>query len=64
MHRLSKDVAALRTDIAPIFKTISALTESGPVVSITRPPSTAGTTRSRSTIAAKLSSIAFAVEKE
>src|SRR5512132_1912784 len=51
-------------DIAPIFMTISALTESGPVVSSTRPPSTHGTTRSRSVIAAKLSSIGFVVEKE
>ena len=51
-------------DIAPIFRMIWALTDSGPVVSSTLPPSTAGTTRSRSVIAAKLSSIDFVVEKE
>ena len=48
-------------DIAPILTTISALTESGPVVSSTQPPSTHGTTRSRSVTAAKLSSIGLAV---
>ena len=46
-------------DIAPILTLISALTESGPVVSSTLPPSTHGTTRSRSRIVAKLSSIGF-----
>ena len=51
-------------DIAPILTRISALTEFGPVVSTTLPPSTHGTTRSRSVIAAKLSSMGFAVEKE
>ena len=51
-------------DIAPIFTRISALTDSGPVVSITRPPSTHGTTRSRSVTAAKLSSIDLVVENE
>ena len=35
----------------------------GLIVSSTRPPSTHGTTRSRSVIAAKLSSIDFDVEK-
>lgn len=50
-------------DIAPLFMRISALTASGPVFSMTLPPSTAGTTRSRSVIAAKLSSIGFVVEK-
>ena len=39
------------------------MTESGPVRSITLPPSTAGTTRSRSVIAAKLSSRGFSVRE-
>src|SRR3954467_13691539 len=43
--------------IAPIFTTISAVTVFGPVRSSTRPPSTHGTTRSRSRIVSKLSSI-------
>ena len=47
-------------DIAPILTSICAFTESGPVVSSTLPPSTHGTTRSRSVIAAKLSSIGLA----
>ena len=51
------------SDIAPILMWISALTESGPVFSSTLPPSTQGTTRSRSVIAAKLSSIGFVVAK-
>ena len=51
-------------DIAPHRMRISALTESGPVVSSTLPPSTAGTTRSRSVIDAKQSSIDFVVENE
>ena len=46
-------------DIAPIFTTISALTVSSLVRSSTRPPSTHGTTCSRSVIVAKLSSIGF-----
>ena len=51
-------------DIAPILTRISAFTESGPVVSTTLPPWTAGTTRSRSVMAAKLSSIGFDVVNE
>ena len=51
-------------DIAPIFTRISAFTASGPVVSSTLPPWTAGTTRSRSVMAAKLSSIGFVVVNE
>src|SRR3954452_22522023 len=43
--------------MAPIFTTISAFTAFGPVRSTTRPPSTHGTTRSRSRIVSKLSSI-------
>ena len=39
-------------DIAPILILISALTASGPVLSSTLPPSTQGTTRSRSRIVA------------
>ena len=39
-------------DIAPILTLISALTESGPVRSMTLPPSTHGTVRSRSRIVA------------
>ena len=49
--------------IAPILMSICALTDSGPVLSRTLAPSTHGTTRSRSTIAAKLSSSGLAVEK-
>ena len=45
------------SDIAPILTTISALTASSLVRSSTRPPSTHGTTCSRSVIVAKLSSI-------
>ena len=51
-------------DIAPILILISARTESGPVDSSTLPPSTHGTTRSRSRIVAKLSSIGFVVVNE
>src|SRR4051794_22215659 len=43
--------------MAPIFTTISAFTAFGPVRSTTRPPSTHGTTRPRSRIVSKLSSI-------
>ena len=50
-------------DIAPILTLISARTAPGPVVSSTLPPSTHGTTRSRSRIVAKLSSIGFEIEK-
>ena len=50
-------------DIAPIRIRICAFTLPGSTTSVTLPPSTAGTTRSRSVIAAKLSSIGFAVVK-
>src|SRR3954467_14085811 len=49
-------------DIAPIRTTISARTASSPVRSTTRPPSTHGTTRSRSVTAAKFSSTECDIE--
>ncbi len=45
-------VPTIFIDMAPILSRISALAESGPVRSVTLPPSTAGTTRSRSRIEA------------
>ena len=51
-------------DIAPILTLISALTSSGPVRSSTLPPSTHGTSRSRSRIASQVSSIGLPVVKE
>jgi hypothetical protein len=49
-------------DIAPILTLISAWTAPGPVVASTLPPWTHGTTRSRSRMVAKLSSIGLEVE--
>src|SRR5262245_34853875 len=50
-------------DIAPILTRIWALIASSPVRSVTVAPSTHGTTRSRSVMMAKLSSMGLAVEK-